>query len=82
MQRIRAGDIDPSFVITHRMHALDDAPRGDQMFRDNKTTAKSRPVPLIRDEYDRTAGEWEQRKEHAGDEPGRPIRPARKTTSR
>jgi threonine dehydrogenase-like Zn-dependent dehydrogenase len=35
MQRIRAGDIDPSFVITHRM-ALDDAPQGYQMFRDKK----------------------------------------------
>jgi threonine dehydrogenase-like Zn-dependent dehydrogenase len=35
MQRIRAGDIDPSFVITHRM-PLDDAPRGYQMFRDKQ----------------------------------------------
>jgi threonine dehydrogenase-like Zn-dependent dehydrogenase len=35
MQRIRAGEIDPSFVITHRM-ALEDAPRGYEMFRDKK----------------------------------------------
>jgi threonine dehydrogenase-like Zn-dependent dehydrogenase len=32
MNRIRAGEIDPSFVITHRMK-LDDAPRGYEMFR-------------------------------------------------
>jgi threonine dehydrogenase-like Zn-dependent dehydrogenase len=32
MQRILAGEIDPSFVITHRM-SLDDAPRGYAMFR-------------------------------------------------
>lgn len=32
MQRILAGEIDPSFVITHRM-ALEDAPRGYEMFR-------------------------------------------------
>jgi len=35
LERIRAGEIDPSFVITHRM-ALEDAPRGYQMFRDKK----------------------------------------------
>ncbi len=35
MQRIRAGEIDPSFVITHRM-TLEDAPHGYQMFRDKK----------------------------------------------
>jgi threonine dehydrogenase-like Zn-dependent dehydrogenase len=35
LQRIRAGEIDPSFVITHRM-ALDDAPHGYEMFRDKK----------------------------------------------
>jgi threonine dehydrogenase-like Zn-dependent dehydrogenase len=35
MERIRAGQIDPSFVITHRM-SLEDAPRGYQMFRDKK----------------------------------------------
>jgi threonine dehydrogenase-like Zn-dependent dehydrogenase len=33
MERIRAGELDPSFVITHRM-TLTDAPRGYQMFRD------------------------------------------------
>jgi threonine dehydrogenase-like Zn-dependent dehydrogenase len=32
MNRIRAGEIDPSFVITHRME-LADAPRGYEMFR-------------------------------------------------
>jgi threonine dehydrogenase-like Zn-dependent dehydrogenase len=31
LRRIEAGEIDPSFVITHRM-ALDDAPRGYDMF--------------------------------------------------
>jgi threonine dehydrogenase-like Zn-dependent dehydrogenase len=35
MKRIRAGEIDPSFVITHRM-TLDDAPGGYEMFRDKK----------------------------------------------
>jgi threonine dehydrogenase-like Zn-dependent dehydrogenase len=35
MERIRAGQIDPSFVITHRM-SLEDAPRGYQMFREKK----------------------------------------------
>ncbi len=30
--RIRAGDIDPSFVITHRLR-LEDAPRGYEMFK-------------------------------------------------
>jgi hypothetical protein len=35
MERILAGEIDPSFVITHRM-ALEDAPRGYQMFRDKQ----------------------------------------------
>ncbi|GAA2850414.1 zinc-dependent alcohol dehydrogenase [Streptosporangium fragile] len=33
--RIRNGDIDPSFVISHRM-ALEDAPRGYRMFRDKE----------------------------------------------
>jgi threonine dehydrogenase-like Zn-dependent dehydrogenase len=33
MDRIQAGDIDPSFVITHRM-PLAEAPHGYQMFRD------------------------------------------------
>jgi threonine dehydrogenase-like Zn-dependent dehydrogenase len=32
LERIRNGDIDPSFVITHRM-GLDDAPRGYDMFK-------------------------------------------------
>ena len=35
LQRIRAGEIDPSFVITHRM-ALEDAPHGYEIFRDKK----------------------------------------------
>jgi threonine dehydrogenase-like Zn-dependent dehydrogenase len=33
LNRIQRNEIDPSFVISHRM-ALDDAPRGYQMFRD------------------------------------------------
>ncbi|GLY85549.1 glutathione-dependent formaldehyde dehydrogenase [Actinoallomurus iriomotensis] len=32
LDRIRAGDIDPGFVISHRMR-LEDAPRGYEMFR-------------------------------------------------
>lgn len=35
LERIERGDIDPSFVITHRMR-LDDAPRGYQIFRDKQ----------------------------------------------
>ncbi|MBV9845576.1 MAG: glutathione-dependent formaldehyde dehydrogenase [Kutzneria sp.] len=35
MERIRSGELDPSFVITHRM-SLEDAPRGYQMFRDKE----------------------------------------------
>ena len=35
LHRIERGEIDPSFVITHRM-ALDDAPQGYKMFRDRK----------------------------------------------
>ncbi|MGH3900765.1 MAG: zinc-dependent alcohol dehydrogenase [Pseudonocardiaceae bacterium] len=35
MQRILAGEIDPSFVITHRM-TLDEAPRGYAMFRQKR----------------------------------------------
>jgi threonine dehydrogenase-like Zn-dependent dehydrogenase len=35
LQRIQAGQIDPGFVITHRM-TLQDAPRGYQMFRDKQ----------------------------------------------
>jgi threonine dehydrogenase-like Zn-dependent dehydrogenase len=37
LERIERGEIDPSFVVTHRM-ALEDAPRGFDMFlnkRDN-----------------------------------------------
>ncbi len=37
LERIERGEIDPSFVVTHRM-TLDDAPRGFDMFlnkRDN-----------------------------------------------
>jgi threonine dehydrogenase-like Zn-dependent dehydrogenase len=37
LERIQRGEIDPSFVITHRM-SLEDAPRGYDMFlhkRDN-----------------------------------------------
>jgi len=32
LERIRAGEIDPTFVITHRM-SLDEAPRGYQIFK-------------------------------------------------
>lgn len=35
LDRIERGEIDPSFVITHRL-ALDDAPRGYAMFRDKQ----------------------------------------------
>jgi threonine dehydrogenase-like Zn-dependent dehydrogenase len=35
LERISKGDIDPSFVITHRMR-LEDAPKGYQMFLDKK----------------------------------------------
>jgi threonine dehydrogenase-like Zn-dependent dehydrogenase len=35
LERIEKGDIDPSFVITHRMR-LEDAPRGYEMFLDKK----------------------------------------------
>jgi threonine dehydrogenase-like Zn-dependent dehydrogenase len=35
LQRIEDGDIDPSFVITHRM-TLDDAPEGYEIFRDKQ----------------------------------------------
>lgn len=35
LERIRAGEIDPSFVITHRL-TLDDAPEGYKMFRDKQ----------------------------------------------
>lgn len=33
LQRIQKGEIDPTFVITHRMK-LEDAPRGFEMFND------------------------------------------------
>jgi threonine dehydrogenase-like Zn-dependent dehydrogenase len=35
LERIERGDIDPSFVITHRLR-LDDAPQGYRMFRDKQ----------------------------------------------
>lgn len=35
LERIEKGEIDPSFVITHRMH-LEDAPEGYGLFRDKK----------------------------------------------
>lgn len=35
LDRVERGEIDPSFVITHRMK-LDDAPKGYQIFRDKK----------------------------------------------
>jgi len=35
LERIERGDIDPSFVITHRL-TLDDAPKAYRLFRDNK----------------------------------------------
>jgi threonine dehydrogenase-like Zn-dependent dehydrogenase len=35
MERIEEGEIDPSFVITHRM-PLDEAPRGYEMFKNKE----------------------------------------------
>jgi threonine dehydrogenase-like Zn-dependent dehydrogenase len=35
LERIQKGEIDPSFVITHRMR-LEDAPQGYKMFRDKQ----------------------------------------------
>ena len=35
LDRIERGEIDPSFVITHRL-PLDDAPQGYKMFRDKQ----------------------------------------------
>ena len=35
LERIRNGEIDPSFVVTHRL-SLDDAPRGYRIFRDKQ----------------------------------------------
>jgi threonine dehydrogenase-like Zn-dependent dehydrogenase len=35
LDRIRAGDIDPSFVISHRMR-LEDTPHGYDIFKDKQ----------------------------------------------
>jgi len=35
LERIEKGDIDPSFVITHRLR-LDQAPEGYEMFKNNE----------------------------------------------
>ena len=35
LERIRRGDIDPAFVVSHRL-SLDDAPDAYQMFKDKK----------------------------------------------
>jgi len=35
LERVQRGEIDPSFVITHRL-SLDEAPQGYQMFRDKQ----------------------------------------------
>jgi len=35
LERVQKGDIDPSFVITHRL-TLEDAPEGYKMFRDKQ----------------------------------------------
>jgi threonine dehydrogenase-like Zn-dependent dehydrogenase len=35
LDRVERGDIDPSFVITHRL-PLDEAPRAYQMFKDKE----------------------------------------------
>jgi len=35
LERIQKGEIDPSFVITHRMH-LEDAPEGFKIFKDKE----------------------------------------------
>src|SRR5207249_9399819 len=35
LRRVEQGEIDPSFVITHRL-SLDDAPRGYRVFRDKE----------------------------------------------
>jgi threonine dehydrogenase-like Zn-dependent dehydrogenase len=35
LERIQHGDIDPTFIITHRL-GLDDAPRAYDMFRDKQ----------------------------------------------
>ncbi|PYS30684.1 MAG: glutathione-dependent formaldehyde dehydrogenase, partial [Acidobacteria bacterium] len=36
MERIRRGDIDPSFVISHRV-SLDEAPHAYRMFHDKES---------------------------------------------
>ena len=38
LERIERGEIDPSFVITHRVR-LDDAPSAYKTFRDKRTSA-------------------------------------------
>jgi threonine dehydrogenase-like Zn-dependent dehydrogenase len=50
LERIEKGDIDPSFVITHRM-PLEDAPEGYRMFRNKqdhceKIVLKPQQYPL------------------------------------
>jgi len=35
LEKIRRGDVDPSFVVSHRF-SLDDAPRAYRMFRDKE----------------------------------------------
>jgi threonine dehydrogenase-like Zn-dependent dehydrogenase len=35
LKRIENGEIDPSFIVTHRL-PLEDAPRAYQMFRDKE----------------------------------------------
>ena len=35
LERIQNGDIDPSYIITHRL-PLDEAPQGYKMFRDKQ----------------------------------------------
>ena len=55
LEHVQKGELDPSFLITHRM-PLEEAPRGYQMFKDKRTTAcvrSSRPdqrrrAPLAR----------------------------------
>jgi threonine dehydrogenase-like Zn-dependent dehydrogenase len=35
LERVRSGEIDPSFVVTHRL-PLDEAPRGYELFKDKQ----------------------------------------------
>jgi threonine dehydrogenase-like Zn-dependent dehydrogenase len=35
LERIQNGDIDPTFIITHRM-SLEDAPRGYEIFKNKQ----------------------------------------------